>query len=57
MSARKRRSAVESAKTPAFVARAERAFGRASKNVIAEHRALNMPVIVWENGKVVKRRV
>jgi acyl dehydratase len=47
----------KSAKTPAFAARAERAFGRVSKNVIAQHRALNMPVVVWEDGKVVKKRL
>lgn len=44
-------------KTPAFVARAERAFLRAAKNVRAEHRALKLPLIVWEDGKVVKKRV
>jgi hypothetical protein len=44
-------------KTPAFVARAERAFRRAAKNVRAEHRAFKLPLIVWEDGKVVRKRV
>ena len=42
-------------KTPAFVARAERAFRRAAKNVRAEHRALKSPLVLWEDGKVVKK--
>jgi len=44
-------------KTPAFVARAERAFRRAAKNVRAEHRAFKLPLIVWENCKVVRKSV
>jgi hypothetical protein len=44
-------------KTPAFVARAERALRRAAKNVVAQHRALGLPVIVWKNGKVVEKTV
>jgi hypothetical protein len=44
-------------KTAVFAARAERAFRRVSRIVIAQHRALNLPVIVWEDGKVVKKRV
>ena len=42
---------------PEFVRRAERAMRRAAKNVIKEHRALNLPIIVWENGKVVEKKV
>jgi hypothetical protein len=42
---------------PEFVRRAERAMRRAAKNVIKEHRALNLPLIVWENGKVVEKPV
>jgi hypothetical protein len=42
-------------KTPAFVARAERAFRRAAKNVRAEHRAYKLPLIAWEDGKVVRK--
>jgi hypothetical protein len=45
------------AKTPAFVARAERAFRRAAKNVRSQHHALDLPVIVWEGGKVVAKPV
>jgi hypothetical protein len=42
-------------KTPAFVSRAERALRRAAKNVQTQNRALKLPVIVWQNGKVVER--
>ena len=42
---------------PDFVRRAERAMRRAARNVIKEHRALNLPIIVWENGKVVEKTV
>jgi len=43
------------AKTPAFVARAERALNRAARNVKAQNRRLGLPLIVWENGKVVEK--
>ena len=43
------------AKAPAFVLRAERALRRAAKNVQAQNRALNLPLIVWEDGKVVEK--
>jgi hypothetical protein len=42
-------------KAPAFVARAERAFRRAAQNVKAQNRALKLPVIVWQDGKVVEK--
>ena len=42
---------------PEFARRADRAMRRAAKNVIKEHRALNLPIIVWENGKVVEKAV
>lgn len=42
-------------KTPAFVLRAERALRRAAKNVQAQNRALKLPVIVWQDGKVVEK--
>ena len=42
-------------KAPAFVLRAERALRRAAKNVQAQNRALKLPVVVWQNGKVVER--
>jgi hypothetical protein len=42
-------------KVPAFVSRAERAFRRAARNVRAQHRAMKLPLIVWENGKVVEK--
>lgn len=43
------------AKAPAFVLRAERALQRAARNVKAESRAFKLPVIVWQNGKVVEK--
>jgi hypothetical protein len=45
----------KSPKAPAFVTRAERAFHRAAKKVREQHRAMNVPVVVWENGKVVEK--
>ncbi len=42
-------------KAPAFVARAERAFRRAAHNVKAQNRALKLPLIVWQDGKVVEK--
>ena len=45
----------KSDKVPAFVSRAERAFRRAAKNVRAQHRAMKLPLIVWEDGKVVRQ--
>jgi hypothetical protein len=42
-------------KTPAYVLRAERAMRRAAKNVRAQRRVLKLPLIVWQNGKVVKK--
>jgi hypothetical protein len=45
----------KSPKAPAFAARAERAMRRATRKVRAENRALGLPIIVWENGKVVKK--
>lgn len=46
-----------SPKTPAFVRRAERAMRRAARNVVAQHRAAKMPLIVWQNGRVVEKHV
>lgn len=45
----------KTAKTPAFVVRAERAMRRAARNVQAQNRALNLPIIVWEDGKVMEK--
>jgi len=42
-------------KAPAFVARAERALRRAAHNVKTQNRALGLPVIVWQDGKVVEK--
>jgi hypothetical protein len=50
----KRKRNRKSSKTPAFVARAERALRRAARKVRAENRALGLPLIVWRNGKLVK---
>ena len=44
-------------KAPAFVVRAERAMLRAAKNVKTQNRAFKLPVIVWQDGKVVERPV
>ncbi len=51
----KKKGPSKSAKAPAFVTRAERALRRAAKNVQAQNRALNLPLIVWQDGKVVKK--
>lgn len=45
----------KTAKAPAFVARAERALRRAAHNVKIQNRSLGLPVIVWQNGKVVEK--
>ena len=42
-------------KPPAFAARAERALKRAARNVKTVHRAFNLPVIVWKDGKIVEK--
>lgn len=44
-----------STKAPAFVLRAERAFRRAAHNVKTQNRAMKLPVIVWQDGKVVEK--
>ena len=48
-------AATKPAKLPPFVLRAERALRRAADNVRAQNRALNLPVIVWQDGKVVEK--
>jgi hypothetical protein len=50
-----RHSTAKNEKVPLFVKRAERAFRRVSRNVRKQNRALGMPIIVWENGKVVEK--
>lgn len=45
----------KTAKAPAFVTRAERALRRAAHNVKAQNRAFKLPVIVWQDGKVVEK--
>jgi len=42
-------------KSPLFVVRAERAFRRAAKGVRAQNRALKLPVVIWQNGRVVEQ--
>jgi hypothetical protein len=42
-------------KLPAFALRAERALRRAAKNVRSQSIALKLPLVVWEDGKVVKK--
>ena len=45
----------KSQKAPLFVRRAERALRRAANNVKAQNRAFKLPVIVWQDGKVVEK--
>ncbi len=45
----------KSQKAPAFVLRAGLAMRRAAHNVRTQNRALHLPVIVWQNGKVVEQ--
>jgi len=45
----------KSRKAPAFVLRAERALRRAAHNVKTQNRAMKLPVIVWQDGKVVEK--
>jgi hypothetical protein len=42
-------------KTPLWAKRAERAMRRVAKNIRANNRRLGLPLIVWENGKVVEK--
>ncbi len=42
-------------KTPAFVARGERAMRRAANDVKVVNRAHKLPVIVWKDGKVAEK--
>ena len=45
----------KSPKAPAFVLRAERALRRAAHNVKTQNRALKLPLIVWQDGKLVEK--
>lgn len=45
-------SATKTAKVPAFVVRAERAFRRVARQVRAEHAELNLPLIGGGKTKV-----
>ena len=45
----------KSTKATAFVLRAERALRRAAHNVKIQNRAMKLPVIVWQDGKVVEK--
>jgi hypothetical protein len=38
-------------KQPAFVARAQRAFGRVARKVRTENRKLGLTPVVWPNGR------
>lgn len=40
---------------PEFARLALRAHRRAARKLRAEHRRLGLPIIVWENGKVVEK--
>ena len=52
---KKNRHRAKAEKVPSFVTRAERAMRRAAKNVRAQNRAMKLPLIVWQNGKVVEK--
>jgi hypothetical protein len=41
---------------PEFARLALRAHHRAARKLRAEHRRLGLPIIVWENGKVVEKQ-
>jgi hypothetical protein len=43
-------------KAPAFVVRAERAFRRSARNVRIQNRFFGLPILVWQDGKVVEKR-
>ena len=45
----------KSEKVPSFVTCAERAMRRAAKNVRTKNRAMKLPLIVWQNGKIVQK--
>jgi len=45
----------KSEKQPAFAARAERALRRAGHRVRTQNRAFKLPLIVWQDGKVVEK--
>ena len=51
----KRPKTGKAVKVPAFVTRAERAMRRAAKGVQTQSRALNLPVAVWQKGKLVEK--
>jgi hypothetical protein len=46
------RKANRAKKEPAFVGRAERAFGRVARKLHAENRKLGLTAVVWKNGKI-----
>lgn len=50
-----RSSARKPRKAPAFVTRAEHALHRAARGVQAQNRRLKLPVIVWQEGRVVEK--
>jgi len=43
-------------KTPAFISRAERAFGRVARKLRSENRKLGLSAVVWPNGKRIASR-
>jgi hypothetical protein len=45
----------KAAKLTVFVTRAERAMRRAAKGVQIQSRAFNLPIVVWQDGKVVEK--
>jgi hypothetical protein len=51
------RTTHKQSETPAFVLRAERAFRRVAKNVRTQNRAFKLPLILWQDGKLVKKSV
>jgi hypothetical protein len=39
---------------PLFVTRAECAMQRVARKLRAEHRRLNMPLLIWKNGRAIR---
>jgi L-fucose isomerase-like protein len=52
---KKKHRAAKSAKIPAFVVRGQHAAARVAKKLKMQNRATGLPLIVWENGKVVEK--
>jgi hypothetical protein len=49
------RKTTRSKKPPTFVVRAEKAMLRAARTVRKQNRASNLPLIIWQDGKLVEK--